>query len=167
MLILTPENRSYDLNKVPSEVEDLRYCVLDCSNKKDIDYYYLPLVFLESYTSPAIVLEIGDKIVQMPLDWSILVCDEDYSTIEIMSLTKLDERGLHTLVYNPFKHMFPVPAEVNVVNVFAEVKWYFPKLKNGHVLVVPIEEGDTPKCVLFVKDLSKLPDSIDVAELFQ
>jgi hypothetical protein len=40
-----------------------------------------------------------------------------------------------------------------------------PKLKNGHILVVPLETGDKPKCALFVKDINKLPDQLDVSTL--
>ena len=32
--------------------------------------------------------------------------------------------------------------EVKIVNVFQEVKWYFPKLKHGHIIAVPL--NDTP-----------------------
>ena len=45
--ILTVENQSYDLDMVPEEIEDIRYCVLDYSNPKEADYIFVPLVFLE------------------------------------------------------------------------------------------------------------------------
>jgi hypothetical protein len=167
MRILTPENKPFNLDYIPNEVDDIRYCVFDCSNKHDMDYYFLPLIFLESYTWPAVVLEIGDKSIQMPLDWSIMVCDEAYSNVEIMPLTKLNDRGFNTMAFNPLKHMVPVPVEVNITNVFADVKWYFPKLKNGNILIVPIEDCDTPRCVLFVKELAKIPDCLELADLFQ
>ena len=37
MNILTVENVTYDLNAVPNEVDDLQYCVLDCTNPKALD----------------------------------------------------------------------------------------------------------------------------------
>jgi hypothetical protein len=166
MLILTHENKSYELNRIPDEVEDIRYCVFDTTDPSNTDYYFIPLIFLESFYAPAIVLQIGENRIQMPLDWSIVVCDEDYSDIEIMPLTELNDRGFFTTVFNPLHHMVPEPFEVNIVNVYAEVKWYFPKLRHGTMLVVPLEEGDKPRCAIFVKEKNKIPDSLSVGELF-
>jgi hypothetical protein len=167
MLILTTENRPYNLNKIPDEIEDIRYCVFDYSNPENPDYYFIPLIFLENFHAPAVVLQIGEYTVQMPLDWSILVCDDEYSDLEIMPLTSLNDRGFHTMVFNPLRHMVPRPKEVNIVNLYKDVKWFFPKLKNGNILVVPIEDKPTPNCVLFVKDSAKLPDVIDIGSLFE
>ena len=113
------------------------------------------------------VLQIGDYSIQMPLDWSILVCDEDYSDLEVMPLTSLNDRGFHTMVFNPLRHMFPRPKEINITNVYSEVKWFFPKLKNGNILVVPVEDKECPNCVLFVKEINKLADTIDIGALFE
>lgn len=101
------------------------------------------------------------------MDWSILVCDENYSDLEVMPLTSLNDRGFHSIIFNPLKHMVPELGEINITNVYAEVKWFFPKLKNGNVLVVPLEDGPAPKCALFVKEANKIPDPIDIANLFQ
>lgn len=167
MRILTTENLAYDLDRVPESSEDIRYCVFDYSDPDNADYYFIPLIFLESFHCPAVVLEIGEYKIQMPLDWSILVCDEDYSDLEIMPLTSLNDRGFHTMVFNPFKHMVPKPLEVNIANVYTDIKWYFPRLKNGNILVVPVEDKPFPNCVLFVKDAGKTPDVIDIGALFE
>lgn len=165
--ILQVDNTAYDLDRIPDEVQDIRYCVLDYSDPKNPDYFFIPLIFLESFYAPAVVLNIGKYSVQMPLDWSVLVCDEDYSDLEIMPLTSLNDRGFHTMVFNPFRHMVPKPHEVNITNVYAEIKWFFPKLKNGNILVVPLEDGPRPNCALFVKEVSKLTDVIDIGALFE
>jgi len=158
---------SYDLDKVPEAIEDIRYCVFDYSDPKNPDYFFIPLIFLESFYAPAVVLQIGEYKVQMPLDWSILVCDEDYSDLEVMPLTSLNDRGFHTMVFNPLKHMVPKPHEVNIANVYTDIKWFFPKLKNGNILVVPVEDKPCPNCVLFVKELGKTSDVIDIGALFE
>ena len=167
MQILLPSNETYNLNKVPNEDADIRYCVLDYSDPKNPDYFFIPLLFLESFYAPAVVLQIGNRKLQVPLDWSILVCDADYSDLEIVPLVDLNDREFHTMVYNPLKHMVPQAQEVAITNVYAEVKWFFPKLKNGNILVVPIEDGEIPMCVLLVKDTNKLPDVIPVGALFE
>jgi len=63
MKILTVENQTYELDEIPDQVEDLRYGVLDYSNPKTVDYYFIPLVFLESFYSPAAVIKIGNHTV--------------------------------------------------------------------------------------------------------
>ena len=59
MKILTLENVAYELDDIPEQVEDLRFSILDYSNPKFVDYYFIPLIFMESFYSPAAVLQIG------------------------------------------------------------------------------------------------------------
>jgi len=67
MRILTLNNTAFDLNELPDEVdEDTRFSVLDNSNPQEPDFYFMPLIFLESFNSPAILLRIGGYEVQMP-----------------------------------------------------------------------------------------------------
>lgn len=124
-------------------------------------------MFLEVFNSPAAVLKIGNYKIQMPLDWSVLVCDSEYSDLEIMPLTSLNDRGFHTMVFNPLKHMVPKPHEVEITNVYSDVTWYFPKLKTSNILVVPLEDAPFPKCALFVKETTKLPEVIPIGTLFE
>lgn len=140
---------------------------MDYSNPKDPDYFFKPLIFLESFSTPAVVLQIGKFTIEMPLDWSILVCDDNYSDLEIMPLTSLNDRGFYTMAYNPLRHMVPRPQELSITNVYTEVKWFFPKLRHGDILVVPLEDTPYPNCALFVKETSKLPDVIDMGVLFE
>lgn len=113
------------------------------------------------------MLEIGPYTVQMPLDWNILVTDELLSDMEVKPLIEINDRGFHTIVFNPLKRMVPETHEVIITDIYADVKWYFPKLKNGNVLVMPLEEGQDPACALFVKEGNRVPDPIDVALLFE
>lgn len=164
MRILTADNKSYELDQVPDEVEDLSYSVLDCSDNKNIDFFYSPLVFLESFHSPAAVLKVGKHVIQMPLDWSVLVCDEEFNDIEIMPLTSLNDRGFRALSFNPYTVSYPTSDEISLINVYADVKWFFPKLKPGCILSVPLTDGENPKCAYFVKELNKVP-RLEVSDL--
>lgn len=164
MKILTVENRPYDLDTVPDQVDDIRYCVLDASDSSQVDYYFLPLIFLESFHAPAICLQIGNKALQMPMDWSILICDEDYSAVEVIPLASLNNRGFRCLTLNPMISKSLDSAEINITNIYQDVKWYFPKLKNGHILAVPLENKPNPKCAFFVKEINKVCD-LDLGDL--
>ena len=90
MQILTLENTTYLLNKIPDEVDDeMRFSVLDNSDPSNPDFFFVPLIYLESFSSPSAILEIdGDKI-QMPLDWHILLGDPECGDLEILPLKGL------------------------------------------------------------------------------
>ena len=77
MKILTLDDTSYDLDTIPDEIDDIRYSVIDYSDPENVDYIYVPLVFLESFNAPAAVLEIGGHTIQMPLDWSIVIGEKE------------------------------------------------------------------------------------------
>lgn len=165
MHILTAENKSYNLDSVPDEVDNLDFCVLDLTDTSYIDFYFLPMVFLESFHAPALCLDIAGRQLQMPMDWSMLITDEELSSIEVIPLTSLNNRGLHTVLMNPLDNIMPKAAPVYITNIYHDVKWYFPKLKTGHMLVVPLENTAKPRCAIFVKELTKIPNVIDLADL--
>lgn len=158
MKILTVENTTYDLDTVPDEIDDIRYCVLDASDINEVDFYFLPLVFLESFHAPAICLQIGEHSLQMPMDWSIVICDDDFSAVEVMPLASLNNRGFKAVTINPMRSSSLAGMDINITNIFQDVKWYFPKLKNGHVLAVPLTDTPNPQCAYFVKEINKVCD---------
>jgi len=162
MKILTVENKTYELDEIPDQVEDLRYGILDYSDPKNVDYYFVPLVFLESFYSPAAVLQIGGKLINVPLDWSMVICDPEVGEPEVVSLMSLNDRGFSAFAFNPITGFVPKYLEIQMVNIFTDVKWYAPKLKYGHLLCVPLEEGENPDCVLFVKEANKIPEVLDI-----
>jgi hypothetical protein len=47
------------------------------------------------------------------------------------------------------------------VDIYHEVAWYAPKLKNGQMLCVPVGDGDKPECVYLVKDISRNCEIVD------
>ena len=112
MRILTVENESYELDYVPEEIEDIRYCVLDYSDKNNADYIFVPLVFLESFSCPAAILKIGNNLVKAPLDWSLIVCDPGVVDPEVLPITSLNDRGFKTFVFNPITGFMPEFIEV-------------------------------------------------------
>ena len=166
MRILTNNNKSHSINQIPETVDDIRYCVLDYSNLEDVDYYFLPLIFLESFHSPCIDIKIGPYNIQMPLDWSIIIGDVNLGDLEVMPLIYLMDKDFDVFCFNPVRGFMPKFLKIEIINTWPDVKWYFPKLKNGHLLAVPLEDKSDPLCAFFVKETNKLPDSIDIRKLF-
>jgi len=103
MRILTLENQCYELEHLPEELtDDIRFAVLDNSNPKEPDFFYIPLIFLESFNSPAMVMEINGKEITMPIDWNLAVGDSEGSgDIEVLPLTSLNDRGFEAFLFNP------------------------------------------------------------------
>ena len=140
--------------------------MLDNSDPKSPDFFFVPLIFLESFSAPAMVLDIGGNEITMPLDWCIAVGDsESGNDLEVLSLTSLNDRGFEAFLFNPLTSYTTSFTEVKIVNFYNDVKWYFPKMKNGQLLSVPIKDGTDPKCAFFVKDISRQSETIDYAAL--
>ena len=165
MKILTVDNTVFEIDQVPDQVDDIRFCVFDTTDPTFMDYYFLPLIFLESFYAPAICLQIGEYNIQMPMDWSIAITDEDLSGVEVIPLTSLNNRGFLTVVFNPLSGSLLNQEEIKITNIFQDVKWFFPKLKNGHMLIVPLETKVNPKCAMFVKEVNKIPQEIEIGHL--
>ena len=141
MKILTLDDRAYSIEKIPEWVdEDLRFAVLDNADPANPDFFYIPLIFLESFNAPAAVLEIGNHKIKMPLDWKMLIGEAGQSEM----------------------HVFPI----DVVDIYTEVKWYFPKIKSGQMLAVPLNNGPKPMCAYFVKDISRQCEQVDYGSVW-
>lgn len=165
MRILTVENTVFEMTDLPNEISDLRFCVLDNSNPAEPDYYFLPLVFLESFNDPALLLKIGNRRIKMPYNWRILIGDPEIGDLEVLPLTKINDRGFEIFTFNPISSFRPKFEQIEIEDVYQDVKWYFPKLKNGQLLCVPLDDGPNPQCAYFVKDISRASEMIDIAKI--
>lgn len=166
MNILTPENTCFNMNMISKLVDDLQYCVLDYSNPNDVDFYFIPLIFLDTYPRPAADLQIGPYRVQVPLDWSIVISEKNLGNLEIIELKHLNDRPFEAFVLNPIKSYMPDFYEITIENLYPDITWNVPKLKYGHILAVPLETTDNPKCAFFVKDANRLPEQLDITKVF-
>jgi len=167
MKILTLENQLFSLTNMPDELEEeIQFAVLDNSDPKEPDFFFVPLIFLESFNSPAMVLEINGKEIMMPIDWHIAVGDSTSGNdLEILPLTSINDRGFEAFLFNPlssFKFEF---GDIKVTNFYNDVKWYFPRTKNGQLLAVPLDNSPKPLCAYFIKDISRQCELIDYTNL--
>jgi hypothetical protein len=162
MRILTLEDTLFSLNELPDEIDDdLRFAVLDNSDHQNPDYFFVPLIFLESFTGPAAVLKIGNHEITMPLDWCTVVGDPEGPEMEVLPLTSLNDRGFKTFTFNPLSSYRPDFLDIDIVDVYQDVKWYFPKMRPGQLLCTPLQTGSSPQCAYFVKEVSRQSELID------
>ena len=85
--------------------------------------------------------------------------------IEILPLTSINDRGFEAFLFNPLKSYKFDFAPISIVNFYTDVKWYFPKMKNGQLLTIPTTEGENPPCAFFVKDISRQCEVIEYSKL--
>lgn len=143
----------------------MRFCVFDNSDPNNPDYFFIPLIFLESFSSPALVLKIGEHLIKMPVDWQMLIGEPDFGDLEIVPLQSLNDRDFKAFVFNPLSSFRPEFLDIDIMDVFTDNKWYFPKLKNGQMLCVPLEtKVEKPKCVYFVKDITRNSEVVNYSK---
>jgi len=155
------------LNNLPEELdEDVRFSILDNSDPKEPDFFFVPLIFIESFSAPAMVMEIGGKEIMMPIDWHIAIGDaESGNDLEVLPLTSINDRGFEAFLFNPLSSFKIEFGDIKITNFYNDVKWYFPKMRNGQLLSVPITEGPKPLCAFFVKDISRQSEVIEYSKL--
>lgn len=149
------------MNDIPDEVDDLRFCVFDNSDPKEPDYFFIPLIFLESFNSPALVLRIGNSVIKMPVDWQVLIGEPDLGDLEVVPLSSINDRGFSVFTFNPLSSFRPEFMPIEIIDIYQDVKWYFPKLKPGQMLAIPIEHESKPACAYFIKDVSRQSEVVD------
>lgn len=167
MRILTLDNKSYNLNDLPDVIEeDIRYSVLDNSNSSNPDFFFHPLIFMETFSCAAMQLKIGEYTIQVPLDWYILVGDKECGLDpEAIQLTSLNQRKFEALCFNPITGFGAEFLEIKISNVFQEVKWFVPKLRAGHYLAIPLGDGVNPHCVFVIKDVTKQCEALRIDQI--
>jgi len=161
MKIHTLDNTAYELNELPEVIDDIQFAIFDNSNPKDADYFFTPLIFLESFTSPALVLKIGENLIKMPMDSNLLIGEEEAGDLEAIPLTSINDRNFKAFSFNSLSSFNADFLPVEVMDVYNEVQWYNPKLKNGQYLAVPINNKEKPDVVYFIKDVSRNSQVVD------
>jgi len=159
-------NDAYNLEYLPEEIDDLRFAILDNSTPTNVDYHYIPLIFLESFNSPALVLKIGNKTIKMPVDWQILIGEQEHGDLETLPLSSLNDRGFNAFQFNPLTSKAPTFLPIEILDIYPDVTWYAPRLRNGQFLCVPIDDGVEPRCVYFVKEISRNCEIVDYGQAF-
>ena len=54
---------------------------------------------------------------------------------------------------------------IEIINIYQDVRWYFPKMKNGQLLTVPLHDRGNPPCVYFVKEVSRQSEVLQLHKL--
>lgn len=102
----------------------------------------------------------------MPLDWSVVISDKNFGYMEIIELKHLNARDFQVFALNPINGYMPSFYDIEIDNIYPDISWNMPRLKHGHILTVPLNDGPDPPCAFFVKDTNKLPENLDITKVF-
>ena len=102
----------------------------------------------------------------MPVDWQLLIGEPEMGDLEVVPLTSINDRGFKAFCFNPLSSFRAEFEDVEIVDIYQDVKWYFPKLRPGQMLAIPIDETAKPRCVYFVKDVSRQSEVVDYGNLW-
>lgn len=160
MLVLTPENTTFEVDQVVDVVPNEMYCVLDLTDIDNSDYYFHNILHIVSFSSMGAELDIGGNKIIVPLNWQILLGDEDSGYMEISTIENLlNIKNPFAYVYNPIKSMYAKYEPVKVLSVFTlPTRWQIPMLPKKNMLVVPLKRGHNPPCVMFADENDKIQD---------
>jgi len=159
-------NTFYNLESLPEEIDELQFSILDNSNPNNPDFHFIPLIFLESFNSPAVVLQVGDRKIKMPVDWQILIGEAEHGDLETLPLSSVNDRGFNAFQFNPLTSYAPDFLPIEIVDIYQDVTWFSPRLRNGQFLCVPIDDSERPRCLYFVKEISRNCEIVDYGKIF-
>ena len=162
MLILTPENKVFDMNTVGDYAPEEMFCSLNLSSLKDADYFFHNIMSTVNFSAIAAEIQIGDFTTQLPINWQILLGDDDSGMIETASIDDLMSlKDPHAFVYNPISSKYVSFVPIKVKNIFTiNVRWQIPLLAKSNMLAVPIEYGNKPACIFVADDIDRFPDFV-------
>ena len=86
--------------------------------------------------------------------------------MHVLPITSLNDRGFDAFTFNPLSSAKPDFMPIDIVDIYTEVKWYFPKIKSGQLLAVPLTNGPRPTCAYFVKDISRQCEQVDYGSVW-
>jgi hypothetical protein len=95
------------------------------------------------------------------MDWQVLIGEPDVGDLEMLPLTSINDRGFSVFQFNPHSSFRPSFLDIEIIDVYHDVTWYSPKLKNGQILAVPLNDYPKPDCIYFVKEISRNCEIVD------
>lgn len=160
MNVLTPENYSFEMDQVIDTIPNESFCVLNLISMEDADFYFRHILNTVSFNSISVDLKIGQYVIQVPLQWQILLGDEDTGMLEMCTIENiLNMKEPKAYVLNPLRSMYARFEDVQVLRVFTlPTKWQIPMLPRKNLLAVPLRNGENPMCAFFADENEKIQD---------
>ena len=130
------------------------------------DFFYIPLIFLRELQCSSGSTRNWNGQDQDALGLEDVDRRAGQSEMHVLPITSLNDRGFDAFTFNPLSSPKPDFYPIDVVDIYTEVKWYFPKIKSGQMLAVPLSNGPKPICAYFVKDISRQCEQVDYGSVW-
>jgi hypothetical protein len=163
--ILLPENIGKEIDLIDSSAPPESYAVLDYSTQDDVDFRFMPLYFGDSFSRPAASLKIGPYRLQVPLDWSVVIADSQFGILEVLEISKLNDRDFETFIFNPISGYAASFLDIVLEDTYPDVAWTTPKLRQGHFLAIPLTKEHRPPCAYFIRETTRMTDALDISKI--
>jgi len=170
LLILNEHNEIVDLDQV-SKNSEIYYGVLDFTKPKTPDYFFKPIVFIDTYNAPSAELKIGPYTTMIPFKWSIIVVYADIA--ELVPVEDIVSKNHDVFLINPITAYMPSSMPIRYKGSY-DTAWSYPTLGKTELLVIPIaqqiEREDEsrkrgPLCIV-AGEKAKIPETIDLGLLW-
>ena len=173
MKILTPDNTLYDLDQMPDMVDDVKFSVLDFSkgrrNIDEPDFYFSSLIFMERFSTPAALLQIGEFELKVPLNWSIMITSNEFDEMCMVPINSIPKRNFTAFVYNPLKGGLPSALPVEIKTLYRNYEWHAPKVNPANLITMPISNTEKairgPHCVYIARETANVPKTFSLADI--
>lgn len=145
MNILLPDNEPFNLNQPSNKLIDNKMCVLDYSDKEDIDFFFKKITTFISYRYPTVDLLIGKKYrLTLPLNWRIMVTNDYDYVCRLIPVEELLHFDNQIPVFNPLHIGIPKIMDVEITNINpTHIEHFVPKLPKKNILIMPIGNYNT------------------------
>jgi hypothetical protein len=172
MLILTEHNSPLETDGI-ADSTGVHFCVLDFSKQKNPDYYFEPMIYVETFATHITVLSVGPFQVTLPFSWCILV-GELGKPVEYVSIEDILSRDLSAFCINPISGFSPIYLPIRLEEPRRNVSLSMPPVKQHQLLVLPIgyernsegERKEGPLCIMASDRKAKIIDSMDASLLW-
>lgn len=185
MKVLSSAESTYNLDRYTEDTKDnIYYCVYDISDPNNTDYYFKKMSIYQTFSYPAVTLEIGGKYeVDIPLSWKTFSVYIDNSDAELVDIEEFLNFDYQVLIFNPFRSFVPRFMDAKITKVYnSDIKWYVPKLSKKNYMVLPLgEEKDWtevkrennqglhyeryPECIIVADETEKLKKPISLGAI--
>jgi len=172
MFILNEYNKSINLSDLTflynfDPNQKLMFFVLDFE-EENVDFKCFPLKFIEKKTTTLAEIIIKEKyVIKLPINWYILCGDKIYyENLEFISIQDLMSSDHTCISINPITSYIPKWHSLRVSNIYPNIEWLNPKVKNNHYLIYPLSKEDNPECIIVSTEQNKTNVEICISNLF-
>lgn len=133
MNILSEVNKPCPLSSITAKVGISHFWTLSSQIR---DFKLEELTYLEEMSGKLVTLQIGDTIVKLPSNWSIMIVDNETYTIDLVKVPNLAAFDYDVFLFSPEDSKLKT-TKVKVIGLDEEGVEVVPSIPKGSAMIVP------------------------------